>query len=90
MVLRSCVLTFSVLSYSPTMDIASYGNNRTVGCLVYTYLDDKSPFETWDGLMITWKGMVYKNCIPEAMEFYRSMKQLMKTCSSNLLSYYKT
>jgi len=40
--------------YSP-MDpsSASYGNNRTVGCLVY--LDDKSPFETWDGLMITAK-----------------------------------
>ena len=30
---------------------SSYGNNCTVGCLVY--LDDKSAFETWDGVMVT-------------------------------------
>jgi len=32
-------------------NLSSYGNNATVGCLVR--LDDSSPFETWDGVMVT-------------------------------------
>ena len=31
--------------------VSAYGNNSTVGCLVY--LDDESAFETWDGTMVT-------------------------------------
>jgi hypothetical protein len=31
--------------------LSSYGNNGTVGCLVY--LDDASAFQTWDGVMVT-------------------------------------
>jgi hypothetical protein len=36
---------------SPGDNLSSYGNNATVGCLVR--LDDSSPFETWDGVMVT-------------------------------------
>lgn len=37
---------------SPLDPLASaYGNNSTVGCLIY--LDDESSFETWDGTMVT-------------------------------------
>lgn len=36
---------------SPGDNLSSYGNASTVGCLVR--LDDSSPFETWDGVMVT-------------------------------------
>jgi hypothetical protein len=36
---------------SPGDNRSSYGNAATVGCLVH--LDDSSPFETWDGVMVT-------------------------------------
>jgi hypothetical protein len=36
---------------SPGNNLSSYGNTSTVGCLVR--LDDTSPFETWDGVMLT-------------------------------------
>jgi hypothetical protein len=36
---------------SPGDNFSSYGNAATVGCLVR--LDDSSPFETWDGVMVT-------------------------------------